>query len=140
MVTNRRIINEDIVSFTHFGQPFVNHEWLSQVSFFFFWDRFGPLGLLLFKLLIFSLIFHTCHRTSSMLGLAFFAVFLVAENVKQIWRVGGGPGQKRRGGVGGLNVCFLGTLIVMALNPYGLRSYGHFLVLASGGQGADSIV
>jgi hypothetical protein len=40
----------DSCSFTAFGQPWRNHEWLAQVLLATAWDKFGALGLKLLKL------------------------------------------------------------------------------------------
>ncbi|MBI4384794.1 MAG: hypothetical protein HY579_12265 [Nitrospinae bacterium] len=42
----------DPFSYTAFGQPWTNHEWLSEVIFYLVYSAFGSTGLLLFKALI----------------------------------------------------------------------------------------
>lgn len=49
MLTQQRIINEEVFSYTKPGVPFSNHEWLSQLILFFIYQQAGWFGLMLFK-------------------------------------------------------------------------------------------
>ncbi|MCK9996704.1 MAG: hypothetical protein KAH56_10560 [Candidatus Krumholzibacteria bacterium] len=212
MVAARRIINEDVVSFTHFGKGFVNHEWLSQTLFYLLWDKLGPNWLWAFKLLLSSLVIFFIYRTvlavggsswlagllcvlamlvgiqryhlrpelftllnmailgfilhtfrcrpnqihrlwfipfifvvwdwlhGAILGLTFFTIFTATENFKSVIPMLGRRGTFTNFGLKKLNICFALTMVAMVINPYGLRSYGHFMVLARGTQGADKII
>lgn len=68
MVASRQIINEDIMSYTHYGMDFVNHEWLSQALFYLLWDNLGPSGLFAFKLFLSSLIVFFIYRSVLVMG------------------------------------------------------------------------
>lgn len=212
MVAARRILNEDVVSFTHFGESFVNHEWLSQTVFFLIWDGIGPTGLWIFKLLLSSLVVWFTYRTvwavggrpwsaallcvlavlagiqryhirpelftllnmallgfilhsfrrrpsqfhrlwavpfifvvwdwlhGAILGLAFMTIFTAAENIKSIFPRLNRGNPLTKIDLKKLNICFGITVAAMVISPFGLRSYGHFLVLARGVQGADKIM
>lgn len=67
MVETKQIVNEEIFSYTHRGQPFVNHEWLAQVIFFLFWRYGGVIGLYVVKAAVVSsicvLVHHTAYKT-----------------------------------------------------------------------------
>jgi hypothetical protein len=74
----------------------------------------------------------------AVLGLAYFSVVVAAEGAKRLvpaWRAGAMDG-RRLASLGGW---YAFTLAIMLANPYGPRSYGHFLVLAGGLRGADRI-
>ncbi len=68
MVQNGRIISEDVFSFTHFGEKFENHEWLSQIIWYLIWHNLGLYGLLGFKLLVTSLVVLLLYRTIRIAG------------------------------------------------------------------------
>ena len=212
MVAARGIINEDVVSFTHFGEGFVNHEWLSQTLFYLLWDSLGPNWLWAFKLLLSSLVVFFIYRTvlavggsswlagllcvlavlvgiqryhirpelftllnmailgfilhsfrcrpnrihrlwfipflfvvwdwlhGAILGLTFFTIYMATENIKSVIPMLGRRDTFTNFGLKNLNICFALTMVAMVINPYGLRSYGHFMVLARGIQGADKII
>ncbi len=70
----------------------------------------------------------------AIIGWAYLVVFVAGENVRRLAGRGRGVPVRR------LNLCLAATAAVGLLNPYGLRTYGHFLVLAGGAQGADRIV
>lgn len=210
MIEQRRIVNEELFSFTCPGTPFVNHEWLSQIAFFFVWGRYGANGLLGLKWAVtaaaIAALFHTArgagagNRTAALLcaftalagvrqfqvrpelftllgmailglvldayrrgrdhrgrlwtipivmliwdwlhgavlGLAYLSVVVAAEGAKRLvpaWRAGAMDG-RRLASLGGW---YAFTMAIMLANPYGPRSYGHFLVLAGGLRGADRI-
>lgn len=68
MVNSGRIIGEEVFSYTHFGEKFENHEWLTQIIFYLIWQSVGPYGLLGLKLLITALVVLLCYRTALMVG------------------------------------------------------------------------
>lgn len=212
MVAERRIINEDIVSYTHFGESFINHAWLSEAFFYLLWDGLGPHGLWFFKLLLASLVVLFTYRTArvvggrpwlaallcvfavlagiqryhirpelftllnmaflgfilhsfrirpkqfhrlwiipfifvvwdwlhgAIFGLMFFTIFTAAENMKSVIPRLGNRNTLPKTGLKKLNICFALTVGAMVINPYGLRSYEHFMVLARGVQGADRLI
>ena len=88
MVNTGRIVNEEIFSYTHFGEKFDNHEWLGQIILYLIWHSFGFYGLLGFKLLITSLVVLLLYRTiriiSGQPGLA--AVLCVFAVLAGFWR------------------------------------------------------
>ncbi|PIE76764.1 hypothetical protein CSA17_00505 [bacterium DOLJORAL78_65_58] len=205
------IVNEEVLSFTHPGVPFVNHEWLAQWMFFGLWDRWGWAGLMGLKLLLVALVvallfrtarlegaapwnaalvtcvavmagffrFHVRPELFSLAGLAllqflllrhrrrptgsllwslpvlflvwdwlhgaaigwlYLAGFALFMNVRRFY-----PGKNRetpcsRALLKTLNPAGLATVAVSLINPYGLRSYGHFWTLATGAHGADRIL
>lgn len=207
MVTTRHIVNEEIFSYTHHGEDFVNHEWLSQTIFFLFWRYGGIIGLYVMKAVIVScvcaLVYHTAynacrsamasgglttfavlagieryhvrpelfsllcvallayilsryesiHRVrhliwttpamflvwdwlhGAVIGLMLLLVFSLAENIKHGRR--SGPTQT---GIRRLNAVLVLTVLVSTINPYGLRSYEQFAILATTSHGAERIV
>lgn len=68
MVNVGHIISEEIFSYTHSGEKFANHEWLSQIIFYLLWHDFGPAGLFGLKLIITSLVVLLLYRTQRVLG------------------------------------------------------------------------
>lgn len=68
MVNAGRIITEEVFSYTHFGEKFDNHEWLSQIIWYLIWYNLGPYGLLGFKLLVTSLVVWLLYRTIRSVG------------------------------------------------------------------------
>ena len=52
MIQNQTIINSEIFSYTNFGKTFHNHEWLSQIILFEFYNHFGVAGLIGLKVLL----------------------------------------------------------------------------------------
>lgn len=57
MVQQKAFIFNDIFSFTRFGQPWINHEWLFQIVLYAFHQFFGVEGLVIFKIAVFVLIY-----------------------------------------------------------------------------------
>jgi hypothetical protein len=55
MLAQWKIINEEVFSYTAQGTQFHNHEWLSQVVFYFIYEKWGVLGLVNLKALIVAL-------------------------------------------------------------------------------------
>ncbi len=212
MVAARRIINSDVLSYTHFGQHFTNHEWLSQLIFYLLWHAWGPFGLFFFKLFLCSLvvvfvyrsaliaggnprsaatltvlavlagmrryhirpelfsllgiaalgyIFLGCRRQrgrslglwaiplifivwdwlhGAVVGLLLLCVVVGAENLKRFLPDRLGETVLDGSVLKKLNTSFALTLVAVVLNPYGLRTYSHFMVLALGARGAGRIV
>jgi hypothetical protein len=56
MVDSGRIVSEEIFSYTHLGEHFYNHEWLSQIIFYLIWNHLGAYWLFGFKLLITAIV------------------------------------------------------------------------------------
>ena len=87
MIASGHIVNEEIFSYTHHGEFFVNHEWLSQAIFFIFWQYGGMVGLYVMKAVIVScicvLVYHTvysaCRNAIVSSGLTTFAVLAGIE-------------------------------------------------------------
>lgn len=61
---NRRIPHSDPFSFTRAGQPWVSHEWLSEVVFYKIWRHSGAPGLIVFSAIVttvgFMLLYRRC--------------------------------------------------------------------------------
>ncbi len=68
MLSTGHIVNEERFSYTAFGTPFSNHEWLSQIIFFLIYERWGGSGLLGLKLLLTLVIAVFVYRTNRLLG------------------------------------------------------------------------
>ncbi|MBI3776106.1 MAG: hypothetical protein HY273_11245 [Gammaproteobacteria bacterium] len=74
MLSTGHLVNEERFSYTAFGTPFSNHEWLSQILFFLIYDLWGGSGLLALKVLvtlaIAVLVYRTCrvHGATSALS------------------------------------------------------------------------
>ncbi len=211
MIDSQQIINKEIFSYTHLGEHFVNHEWLSQSLFFLLWDKGGPSTLFALKITISSIIFiliylsatsagknskhtaiicmicflagiqrfhirpeiftllnmaslgyllrdirfHSKHHYriwlipfiflawdwlhGAIIGFAFFTIFLTMENFKDFSKRRNTAKREASSYLKRLNICFLVTISLSIINPYGLRTYDHFLTLARGAQGADRI-
>lgn len=209
MLARGQIVNQELFSFTHANEPFVNHEWLSQFALFEMWRKFGVGGLIWLKwtisALTFLALFHTTRKQGAgngvavtlcaltalagmqrfhvrpelfsllgvatlglilyryrsgsghghlwaipvimviwdwlhgaVLGLVFLTTFVAAEDIKALvpaWRTR--DIKKRQ--LTRLNGWFVVTIVSMLANPYGPRTYEHFLVLAGGQQGAGTI-
>ncbi len=45
MVEHRQVLTVDMFSTTRYGQPWINHSWLSQIPLFLLWQAFGYAGL-----------------------------------------------------------------------------------------------
>jgi hypothetical protein len=68
MVQQGRIINEEIFSYTRPGTPFSNHAWLAQVIFYLIFSGVGPLGIVLFKTLLVTLLAFLLFKTARFNG------------------------------------------------------------------------
>ena len=66
IVETGRVPHSDPFSFTRAGQPWVSHEWLSEVTFYELWKLGGPTALIIFSAVIttagFMLLYFRCHR------------------------------------------------------------------------------
>lgn len=69
MLSGGHIISEEVFSYTHHGEKFENHEWLSQIIFYLISQHLGVSGLFGFKLLIVSLVVLLLYRTQRILGI-----------------------------------------------------------------------
>ncbi len=86
IVENLKIPTSDFYSYTAFGRPWIDHEWLGQIIFYAFyqWDSYN--GLIILRIIIFLLIFLTCFialakKTNYFLAiLAIFLALLVSHN------------------------------------------------------------
>jgi hypothetical protein len=63
------IVQEDTYSYRTAGQPWIDHEWLSEVIFAGLYDRAGPRGLIVFKVLISLLVLGLCSASLHRRGL-----------------------------------------------------------------------
>ncbi len=61
ILQNRSIVQADAYSYRTTGQPWINHEWLSEVIFASIDARSGPMGLVVLKVAVSLLIFGLCH-------------------------------------------------------------------------------
>ncbi len=68
MINSGRIISEEVFSYTHFGEKFENHEWLTQIIFYLIWQAFGPYGLLGLKLLVTAVVVLLGYSTARISG------------------------------------------------------------------------
>ena len=64
MVSTRHVVNEEIFSYTHAGEHFVNHEWLSQIVFYLLWHHTGIWGLYAAKAALTSVVVYLVYRTA----------------------------------------------------------------------------
>jgi len=72
------IVQADIYSYRTGGQPWINHEWLSEVIFAGLYNLSGPAGLIVFKVLVSFLILGLSHAHLRRRGLGpYCSVFLL---------------------------------------------------------------
>ncbi|MHC4397880.1 MAG: hypothetical protein ACYS1A_19725, partial [Planctomycetota bacterium] len=84
MFARGAIINEEIFSYTNAGREFHNHEWLSQLLFYFLFSKFGAAGVIILKAIVAGAMGFFLFRTSRVIGadasvaclLLMFAVFV----------------------------------------------------------------
>lgn len=50
IVSERMIPRHDIYSYTAYGKPWIDHEWLSEAAFYIFYSHFGDAGLFVLKI------------------------------------------------------------------------------------------
>jgi hypothetical protein len=70
----------DIYSYTVYGQPWMNHEWLAEIPYYLAWRSFGLVGIKALSLLILEIIFgvllYHCYRQSENIKAAGIACYL----------------------------------------------------------------
>lgn len=74
----------DMYSYTVYGRPWMNHEWLAEIPYYLAWRNFGLVGIKALSLLVLEIIFgvllYYCHRQSGNIkaaGIAcYFAILL----------------------------------------------------------------
>ncbi len=72
------IVQSDAYSYRSAGQPWINHEWLSELAFAGIYDRAGPRGLVVGKVFLSAVLAGLCHVHLTRRGLGpFGAVFLL---------------------------------------------------------------
>lgn len=69
MWVQRRILQEDVFSFTHGGEHFRNAEWLAQLIFYCVWSLGGMMALFGFKLVLTVTVVLLCWRTLTSLNI-----------------------------------------------------------------------
>jgi hypothetical protein len=57
LIQERRWLRADIYSYTVFGHPWVNHEWLAEIPYYIAWRSFGEVGIKALSLLLLATIF-----------------------------------------------------------------------------------
>jgi hypothetical protein len=82
------IVQEDIYSYRTGGQPWINHEWLSEVIFAGLYDLSGPAGLIAFKVLAGLLILGLCYGHLRRGGLGPFRSVLLLLLISIPFRMG----------------------------------------------------
>lgn len=89
IVANRAIPKTDPYSFTMYGKPWVLHEWLTEVVFWFTYSGLGYGGLVLLKSLLvlatFSIVLKTARSRTDSLGAATAALVIAAAMSMQFW-------------------------------------------------------
>jgi hypothetical protein len=84
LITNHRFIRFDMYSFTAFGRPWVNTEWLAEVPYYLAWRASGLVGILIVSLVllesIFLGLFYLCWKETGNVKASalacYFAIFL----------------------------------------------------------------
>jgi tetratricopeptide (TPR) repeat protein len=84
MFARGAIVNEEIFSYTNAGRAFHNHEWLSQLLFYFLFSKFGATGVIILKAVVVGTMGFFLFKTSRFAGtdasfaclLLMFAVFV----------------------------------------------------------------
>lgn len=77
MVENQKILESDPFSYTNYGRVWIDHEWLSQIIFFFVHEGFGAPGLVVLKSLIVVLAFCVLYLRSRLhMGVLFSIITL----------------------------------------------------------------
>ena len=83
-IHHHAFIHQDMYSFTTHGKPWMDYEWLSEISYYLGWKWFGARGIYFVMLLafetiflgIFGLAFLECGNTKSAFLISFLAIFL----------------------------------------------------------------
>jgi len=84
LVTTRTMVRFDTYAFTTMGAPWINHEWLSELPYYFAWKWFGPTGFFLVLFLVASLIllgvfvlsYCTSHNVRAAFATSWIAIIL----------------------------------------------------------------
>jgi hypothetical protein len=84
LVQHGSMVRSDMYSFTASGAPWINHEWLTELPFYFGWRLMGVRGLYLVLLCtveiillgVFYLAYRSSHNVKGAFLASFFAVFL----------------------------------------------------------------
>ena len=82
------IVQTDDYSYRTGGQPWMNHEWLAEVIFAAIYDRFGPAGLIVFKLVLSLMIFGLCDNQLRACGLGSSSSVLLLMLMSVPFRMG----------------------------------------------------
>jgi len=79
IVENQNIPTSDIFSYTNYGKEWIDHEWLSQIIFFFAYNTFGASGLVLMKTVLIVFAFYFLYLRSRLhMGATFSILTLYA--------------------------------------------------------------
>ncbi len=68
MVETGHVVNKEIFSYTSYGTPFSNHEWLAQIILFLFYNQWGTAGLIGLKVILTLAVCGILYLTARMLG------------------------------------------------------------------------
>jgi hypothetical protein len=88
IVRTGSIIQIDSYSYQTDGQPWMNHEWLSEVIFGSLYNQAGPTGLIAFKVLVSLLIIGLCNAHLRRNGLGPFPTMLLLLLISITFRMG----------------------------------------------------
>jgi len=88
LLTNHKFIRADLYSFTLYGYPWVNPEWLGEIPFYLAWRAWGLIGIKLVSILaaeaVFLGLFYLCDKSSGNVKASalacYFVVFLATVN------------------------------------------------------------
>jgi hypothetical protein len=100
------IAQQDIYSYRTGSQPWINHEWLSEVIFAGIYDVAGPTGLIAFKVIVSLTIFGLCYRHLRRCDLAPFGAALLLILMSVPFRMGLGTIRPQI-------FTYLGTLVLL---------------------------
>jgi hypothetical protein len=82
------LIQIDTYSYRTTGQPWINHEWLSEVIFASIHDRFGPQGLIVSKVMVSLLIIGLCYADLRRQGLSAVPAIILLALITIPFRMG----------------------------------------------------
>ena len=82
------IIQADVYSYRSGEEPWINHEWLSEVIFATIYDRSGPGGLIAFKVVLSLVVLGLCHAHLRRRGLGPFRSVLLLVLISVPFRMG----------------------------------------------------
>ena len=102
------VAQQDVYSYRTGSQPWINHEWLSEVIFATVYDAGGPAGLIAFKLVVSASIVGLCYRHLRRCGLAPFRSALLLILISVPFRMGMGTVRPQL-------FTYLGTLVLLLL-------------------------